>query len=199
MDASNSVAAPAPAPAPAAAVATVLPLPQQQPQQQQGGPNHPAHPSTHPRTLYVGNLNPEVSDELMHALFSPLGHIKSCKIHHSQADPALPSYCFVEYVTHECAAAALVAMNKRSVLGKEMKVNWANANNQNSNGYHSSHHHTNGHHHPGGGHQNNSHHVAKPHFQVHKGTKGMELCQCGGTGYREKKGGQISLDLAKIG
>ncbi|XP_022246327.1 nucleolysin TIAR-like isoform X1 [Limulus polyphemus] len=34
-------------------------------------------------------------------------------------------YCFVEFSDHQAAAAALLAMNKRHCLGKEMKVNWA--------------------------------------------------------------------------
>ncbi|XP_022240765.1 nucleolysin TIAR-like isoform X4 [Limulus polyphemus] len=34
-------------------------------------------------------------------------------------------YCFVEFTDHQAAAAALLAMNKRHCLGREMKVNWA--------------------------------------------------------------------------
>ncbi|XP_076362103.1 nucleolysin TIAR-like isoform X6 [Tachypleus tridentatus] len=34
-------------------------------------------------------------------------------------------YCFVDFSDHQAAAAALLAMNKRHCLGKEMKVNWA--------------------------------------------------------------------------
>ncbi|XP_023218262.1 cytotoxic granule associated RNA binding protein TIA1-like isoform X2 [Centruroides vittatus] len=39
--------------------------------------------------------------------------------------PGNDPYCFVEFTDHQAAAAALLAMNKRQCLGKEMKVNWA--------------------------------------------------------------------------
>ncbi|XP_023222957.1 nucleolysin TIAR-like [Centruroides sculpturatus] len=42
-----------------------------------------------------------------------------------QALPGNDPYCFVEFTDHQAAAAALLAMNKRQCLGKEMKVNWA--------------------------------------------------------------------------
>ncbi|XP_076308110.1 cytotoxic granule associated RNA binding protein TIA1-like isoform X2 [Tachypleus tridentatus] len=75
-----------------------------------------------PRTLYVGNLNPAVTEELILALFGQIGPVKGCKIiQETGNDP----YCFVEFTDHQAAAAALLAMNKRHCLGKEMKVNWA--------------------------------------------------------------------------
>lgn len=75
-----------------------------------------------PRTLYVGNLSPHVTEELLIALFGQIGECKSCKIIH---EPGNDPYAFVEFVESNSAAAALSAMNKRSCLGKEMKVNWA--------------------------------------------------------------------------
>lgn len=78
--------------------------------------------STGNTTLYVGNLDHSVTEELICALFSQLGPIKSCKvIRDSGSDP----YAFVEYHHHTAAATALSAMNKRVVLEREMKVNWA--------------------------------------------------------------------------
>jgi nucleolysin TIA-1/TIAR len=75
-----------------------------------------------PRTLYVGNLDPSVTEDLIAALFGQIGTVKGCKIIH---EPVTDPYCFVEFVEHSAAAAALGAMNKRQCLGKEMKVNWA--------------------------------------------------------------------------
>ncbi|XP_067144079.1 nucleolysin TIAR-like isoform X2 [Centruroides vittatus] len=75
-----------------------------------------------PRTLYVGNLDPSVTEELILALFGQIGPVKGCKIIH---EPGNDPYCFVEFTDHQAAAAALLAMNKRQCLGKEMKVNWA--------------------------------------------------------------------------
>ena len=73
-------------------------------------------------TLYVGNLDHSVTEELICALFSQMGPVKSCKvIRDSGSDP----YAFVEYHHHTAAATALSAMNKRVFLEREMKVNWA--------------------------------------------------------------------------
>jgi nucleolysin TIA-1/TIAR len=73
-------------------------------------------------TLYVGNLDHSVTEELICTLFSPMGPVKSCKvIRDSGSDP----YAFVEYHHHTAAATALGAMNKRLFFDREMKVNWA--------------------------------------------------------------------------
>ncbi|CAG2166315.1 unnamed protein product [Oppiella nova] len=76
-----------------------------------------------PRTLYVGNLDASITEDLILALFSQMGHVNGCKIIHDSAnsDP----YCFVEYNDHHCAATALLTMNKRQCMGRELKVNWA--------------------------------------------------------------------------
>ena len=77
---------------------------------------------SNPRTLYVGNLDSQVSEELIIALFSPMGPVNGCKIIH---EPGNDPYCFVEFVDHQAAATALLTMNKRQCFGRELKVNWA--------------------------------------------------------------------------
>ncbi|KAA0717963.1 Nucleolysin TIAR TIA-1-related protein [Triplophysa tibetana] len=78
---------------------------------------------SHPKTLYVGNLSRDVTENLILQLFTQIGPCKSCKMITEQTsnDP----YCFVEFFEHRDAAAALAAMNGRKILGKEVKVNWA--------------------------------------------------------------------------
>jgi len=75
------------------------------------------------KTLYVGNLDHQVTEELVLALFGQIGPVKGCKIIREPGggDP----YCFVEFTHHSAASAALTAMNRRNCMGKEMKVNWA--------------------------------------------------------------------------
>lgn len=77
---------------------------------------------THPRILYVGNLDPGCTEELLVTLFSQLGSCKGCKIIHEAGSDL---YAFVEFAEHRDAQLALAAMNKRVVLGREIKVNWA--------------------------------------------------------------------------
>jgi nucleolysin TIA-1/TIAR len=39
--------------------------------------------------------------------------------------PTSDPYAFIEFTEHQAAANALLAMNKRLVMGREIKVNWA--------------------------------------------------------------------------
>lgn len=77
---------------------------------------------SNPTTLYVGNLDHTVSEELLCALFSQIGQVKGCKV---IREPGNDPYAFVDFTNHQGAATALAAMNKRVFLEKEMKVNWA--------------------------------------------------------------------------
>ncbi|XP_011878852.1 PREDICTED: nucleolysin TIAR-like [Vollenhovia emeryi] len=75
-----------------------------------------------PKTLYVGNLDHAVSEDLLCALFSHIGSVRSCKV---IREPGNDAYAFVEFVDHVTASAALTTLNQRLFLEKEMKVNWA--------------------------------------------------------------------------
>lgn len=91
-----------------------------------------------PKTLYVGNLDHSVSEDLLCALFGQMGTIKSCKIiREAGNDP----YAFIEFANHQSATTALTAMNKRSFLDKEMKVNWATSPGNQPKADTSTHHH----------------------------------------------------------
>ena len=78
------------------------------------------------KTLYVGNLDFSVTEELILALFGQIGPVKGCKIIREPGggDP----YCFVEFTHHAAASAALTAMNRRNCMGKEMKVSFLSPN-----------------------------------------------------------------------
>nr|XP_055026199.1 nucleolysin TIAR isoform X3 [Misgurnus anguillicaudatus] len=96
---------------------------------------------SHPKTLYVGNLSRDVTENLILQLFTQIGPCKSCKMITEQSDSSRKvnssigfsvlqhtsndPYCFVEFFEHRDAASALAAMNGRKILGKEVKVNWA--------------------------------------------------------------------------
>lgn len=86
------------------------------------GMNNGTSVENQPRTLYVGNLDPQVTEEFIATLFSQMGPLNGCKIIH---EPGNDPYCFVEYADHQSAANALSTYNKRKVLGRELKVNWA--------------------------------------------------------------------------
>ncbi|TKR77308.1 hypothetical protein L596_018305 [Steinernema carpocapsae] len=77
---------------------------------------------TQPRTLYVGNLDQSVTEEFILTLFGQIGNVTKTKV---IFDGANDPYAFVEFADHYTATQALQAMNKRMLLDKEMKVNWA--------------------------------------------------------------------------
>ncbi|CAB3404273.1 unnamed protein product [Caenorhabditis bovis] len=78
--------------------------------------------SDEPRTLYVGNLDPSVNEDFLATLFNQVATVTKTKIiFDGTSDP----YAFVEFLDHDQAAQALQTMNKRLLLNKEMKVNWA--------------------------------------------------------------------------
>lgn len=78
----------------------------------------------YPRTLYVGNLDPQVTESLIMELFGVIGPCTKCNM---IRDPTGMNdmYCFIEFANHAAAAAAIPAMNGRKILGREVKVNWA--------------------------------------------------------------------------
>jgi nucleolysin TIA-1/TIAR len=72
-------------------------------------------PQGAPKTLYVGNLETTVTEDLLLALFGQIGPCKGCKIIH---EPGNEPYAFVEFGDHSSAQAALLAMNKRLCMGR---------------------------------------------------------------------------------
>uniref|UniRef100_A0A0K8TQX3 Putative apoptosis-promoting rna-binding protein tia-1/tiar rrm superfamily n=1 Tax=Tabanus bromius TaxID=304241 RepID=A0A0K8TQX3_TABBR len=93
---------------------------------------------TQPKTLYVGNLDQSVSEDLLVALFNQMGTVKSCKI---IREPGNDPYAFIEFTSHQSATTALTAMNKRLFLDKEIKVNWATSPGNQPKTDTSTHHH----------------------------------------------------------
>ncbi|CAP27832.1 Protein CBR-TIAR-2 [Caenorhabditis briggsae] len=78
--------------------------------------------SEDPRTLFVGNLDPAITDEFLATLFNQIGAVTKAKVcFDGMNDP----FAFIEFGDHNQAGQALQAMNGRSLLDREMRVNWA--------------------------------------------------------------------------
>ncbi|CAJ0561460.1 unnamed protein product, partial [Mesorhabditis spiculigera] len=75
-----------------------------------------------PRTLYVGNLDPSITEEFLSTLFGQVGVVTKAKVVY---DPHSDPYAFIEFTEHNEAANALGVMNRRVLLERELKVNWA--------------------------------------------------------------------------
>ncbi|CAL8113437.1 unnamed protein product [Orchesella dallaii] len=75
-----------------------------------------------PKTIYVGNLDPQMTQDLLLALCVQYGPIKSCKlIKEGLGEP----FAFIEYEDPQAAQMAISAMTGRMCFGRKMKLNWA--------------------------------------------------------------------------
>ena len=74
------------------------------------------------------------------ALFTQIGLCQSCKLIHEVCifdqtiiylinsiifQSTTEPYAFIEFAEHQAATRAILVMNKRLVMGREIKVNWA--------------------------------------------------------------------------
>ncbi|KAI8565324.1 hypothetical protein RHMOL_Rhmol03G0250200 [Rhododendron molle] len=86
----------------------------------------PGFDSSTCRSVYVGNVHPQVTDPLLQEVFSSTGPIEGCKLIRKEKS----SYGFVDYFDRRSAALAIVTLNGRHLFGQPIKVNWAYASNQ---------------------------------------------------------------------
>ncbi|KAL9105606.1 MAG: hypothetical protein Q9227_009264 [Pyrenula ochraceoflavens] len=109
-----------------------------------GGFPRRAAPEPNKRALYVGGLDPRVTEDVLRQIFETSGHVQSVKIIPDKnlqfASKGL-NYGFVEYDDPAHAEHAMNQLNGRRVHQSEIRVNWAyQSNNSNkedtSNHYH---------------------------------------------------------------
>ncbi|KAI9488823.1 hypothetical protein BDB00DRAFT_731154, partial [Zychaea mexicana] len=76
--------------------------------------------------LYVGNLDPRVTDAMLRDIFSVTGNVKSVKvIPDKNLSHGGCNYGFIEFSDHSTAEQALLTMSGRRIFSSEIKVNWA--------------------------------------------------------------------------
>ncbi|CAG8617970.1 2093_t:CDS:10 [Rhizophagus irregularis] len=91
-----------------------------------------SHDTGDPNTtnLYVGNISPEVNEEMLCKEFAKYGPIASVKIMwpRTQEEKDRNRNCgFVSFMDRECAAQALKNMDGKELLGYVMRVGWGKA------------------------------------------------------------------------
>ncbi|KAJ2326965.1 E3 ubiquitin-protein ligase pub1 [Coemansia sp. RSA 2681] len=81
---------------------------------------------TNARSLYVGNLDPRVSEQMLAEVFGAVRPVVAVKIIPDKRQaPGGINYGFVEFATHQDADLALQGLNGRRILDCEIRVNWA--------------------------------------------------------------------------
>jgi RNA recognition motif-containing protein len=91
------------------------------------------------RSLYVGNLAPQVTDELLREIFQIIGPVEVAKTIKDRLTGQPSGFGFIDYYDAPTAAYALEKMNGKILYQQELKVNWATASGQKED--------TSGHHH----------------------------------------------------
>ena len=91
-----------------------------------GGVVRRAAPEPNKRALYVGGLDPRVTEDVLKQIFETTGHVGSVKIipdknYNSKGF----NYGFVEYDDPGAADRAMNTLNGRRVHQQEIRVNWA--------------------------------------------------------------------------
>lgn len=76
-------------------------------------------------TLYVGGLDENVNESVLHAAFIPFGDIKDVTTPLDQATQRHRSFGFVTFLDKEDAAAAMDNMNNTELYGRVLTVNYA--------------------------------------------------------------------------
>lgn len=81
--------------------------------------------ATQKNTLYVGGLDENVNETILHAAFIPFGDIKDVTTPLDQATQKHRSFGFVTFLDKEDAAAAMDNMNNTELYGRVLTVNYA--------------------------------------------------------------------------
>ncbi|KAK0748879.1 hypothetical protein B0T21DRAFT_279164 [Apiosordaria backusii] len=97
-----------------------------------GGPfARRAAPEPNKRALYVGGLDPRVTEDVLRQIFETTGHVQNVKIIPDKNAKGY-NYGFVEYDDPGSAERAMQTLNGRRVHQAEIRVNWAyQSNNSN--------------------------------------------------------------------
>ncbi|KAM0952488.1 putative RNA recognition motif domain, nucleotide-binding alpha-beta plait domain superfamily [Dioscorea sansibarensis] len=86
----------------------------------------PGFDSSSCRSVYVGNVHLQVTEDLLQEVFRCAGPIEGCKL--IKKDKS--SYGFVDYFDRRSASMAIYNLNGRHLFGQPIKVNWAYASGQ---------------------------------------------------------------------
>ncbi|KAK4639737.1 E3 ubiquitin-protein ligase pub1 [Podospora bellae-mahoneyi] len=90
-----------------------------------GGPfARRAAPEPNKRALYVGGLDPRVTEDVLRQIFETTGHVQNVKIIPDKNAKGY-NYGFVEYDDPGSAERAMQTLNGRRVHQAEIRVNWA--------------------------------------------------------------------------
>lgn len=77
------------------------------------------------KTIYVGNLNYQTTEEDLNELFSQYGEVESVKLIMDRETNRPRGFGFVEMIEEDAATAAVSMLNDKDFNGRNLRVNEA--------------------------------------------------------------------------
>ncbi|KAJ1738951.1 E3 ubiquitin-protein ligase pub1 [Coemansia sp. RSA 1085] len=77
------------------------------------------------KSLYVGNLDPQVTEQTLYEVFASVRPVMGVKIIADKRQAGGLNYGFVEFANHQDAEFALQSLNGHRILENDIRVNWA--------------------------------------------------------------------------